>query len=247
MAVDQFTPSKSNRRPALVELWALVPVEQPAPVQPPAKVEPPRVGQHVWLTVEIRRADGLYSNYKDDEGIVISSPTRNAVTVLFRNRFEPHVRNRVVKPTYENCRARVPMEFLRLTDPKPRSLITGPDPLRIELATLRDAHPGIVAKELHELVLEKVSPAPSLSLVKKALSRLAVERRCLLKIPIDVLEALGAALPINDLLALTATCRELRKSLEDVRLTRTGGLIEKYHDKMWRDSWDAKWNRIHGR
>ena len=241
MAVDQFTPSKSNRRPALVELWALVPVEQPAPVQPPAKVEPPRVGQHVWLTVEIRSADGLYSNYKDDEGIVISSPTRNAVTVLFRNRYEQHVHRRVVKPTYENCNTLVSMEFLRLTDPKPRSIVTGPDPLLIELATLRDAHPGVGAKQLHELV--SITPAPSLSLVKKALSRLAKERRCpLLSTNMDALEVIAAKLSINDLLALTATCRELRGGLEDVRLTRTEGLIVEYHEKMRRDSGVKDWN-----
>ena len=82
-----------------------------------------------------------------------------------------------------------------------------------------------------------MTPAPSLNLVKKALSRLAKERRCpLLSTDMDALEVLAAKLPINDLLALTATCRELRGGLEDVRLKRTGGLIEKYHDKMW---WDA--------
>ena len=65
---------------------------------------------------------------------------------------------------------------------------------------------------------------------------LAKDRRCLLKIPIEVLEMLAAKLSINDLLALSATCRELRGGLEDVRLTRTEGLIVKYHEKMRRNS-----------
>ena len=199
----------------------------------------PRVGQRVWLTSERVRVDFgeiLYMHREDDMGIVVSSLGGSSVDVLFRNSYYRHVRNRAVEPTYMNRRARIPISYLRLTDPKPRSIAADPDPLLIELAALRTAHPGLVAKELHELVLGKITPAPTLSLVKKALSRLAKERRCLLKIPIEVLEALAAALPINDLLALTATCRELRGGLEDVRLKRTGGLIEKYHDKMW---WDA--------
>ena len=57
-----------------------------------------------------------------------------------------------------------------------------------------------------------------------------------------VLEVIAAKLSINDLLALTATCRELRGGLEDVRLTRTEGLIVKYHEKMRRDSNIAVWN-----
>ena len=179
-------------------------------------------------------------------GIVVSSLKHGGVAVLFRNSYYRHVRNRAVEPTYKNRRARIPISSLRLTDPK----LTGRDPLLVELAALRTAHPGLVAKELHELVLGKITPAPTLSLVKKALSRLAKERRCLLKIPIEVLEALAAKLPISDLLALTTTCSELRGGLEDVRLKRTGGLIVKYHNKMWDDSFDfvstGAWTNLPG-
>ena len=208
----------------------------------------PRVGQRVWLTSERVRVDFgeiLYMHREDDMGIVVSSLGGSSVDVLFRNSYYRHVRNRAVEPTYKNRRARIPISSLRLTDPKPRSIVTGRDPLLIELAALRTAHPGLIAKQLHELV--SITPAPSLSVVKKALSRLAKEgreSRSLKSIPIeiDILLEIAAALPISDLLALTATCSELRNSLEDVRLTRTKGLIVKYHEKMRRDSGVKDWN-----
>ena len=208
----------------------------------------PRVGERVWLTIPYERFDfgePLYIHRKDDVGIVVSRPSRFGFSfdVIFRNSYYRHVRNRAVEPTYTNRRARIHISFLRLTDPKPRSLVTGRDPLLIELAALRIAHPGLTAKQLHELV--SITPAPSLSVVKKALSRLAKEgreSRCLRSIPIeiDILSEIAAALPVNDLLALTATCRELRGVLEDVRLKRTEDLIVKYHDKMWDASRGSK-------
>ena len=207
----------------------------------------PRVGERVWLTIPYERFDFgklLYIHRKDDVGIVVSSLKYGGVAVLFRNSYYRHVRNRAVEPTYKNRRARIPISSLRLTDPKTPA-VTGRDPLLIELAALRTAHPGLIAKQLHELV--SITPAPSLSVVKKALSRLAKEgreSRSLKSIPIeiDILLEIAAALPISDLLALTATCSELRKSLEDVRLKRTGGLIVKYHEKMRRDSGVEDWN-----
>ena len=207
----------------------------------------PRVGERVWLTIPYDRFDFgelLYIHRKDDVGIVISKLEGGGVDVIFRNSYYRHVRNRAVEPTYMNRRARIHISFLRLTDPKTPA-VTGRDPLLIELAALRTAHPGLIAKQLHELV--SITPAPSLSVVKKALSRLAKEgreSRSLKSIPIeiDILLEIAAALPISDLLALTATCSELRKSLEDVRLKRTGGLIVKYHEKMRRDSGVKDWN-----
>ena len=272
MPRDEFTPSLGGIHPLGWRSWAdsawpLPPVQPPvAPLPPlPELYNPrvaelqrkkaalgehltrmPRVGERVWLTIPYERFDFgelLYVHRKDDVGIVISAPSRFGFSfdVIFRNSYYRHVRNRAVEPTYTNRRARIPISFLRLTDPK----LTGRDPLLIELAALRTAHPGLIAKQLHELV--SITPAPSLPLVKKALSRLAKEgreSRCLLSIPIeiDILLEIAAALPISDLLALTATCRELRNSLEDVRLTRTKGLIVKYHEKMRRDSNIAVWN-----
>ena len=275
MPRDEFTPSLGGIHPLGWRSWAdsawpLPPVQPPvAPLPPlpelynprvaelerkvqettlrePPNARVPRVGQRVWLTRPFERFDlhVRYIHRKDDVGIVVSLKHSGGVAVLFRNSCYRHVRNRAVEPTYTNRRARIPISFLRLTDPKTPA-VTGRDPLLIELAALRTAHPGLIAKQLHELV--SITPAPSLSLVKKALSRLAKEgreSRCLLSIPIeiDILLEIAAALPISDLLALTATCRELRNSLEDVRLTRTKGLIVKYHEKMRRDSNIAVWN-----